>query len=697
MIRYFLFLFCFLFVGYSFGQKITIFPYFEDFENGPAGWVASGTANTWAFGTPAKSTIQGASSGTKAWVTGGLGGGQYNNNENSAVLSPEFDFSNMQQPVVQLRVWWNNEFSWDGAAFQATTNNGGTWLTIGTTNSPGNWYTDNTINGNPGGQQQGWSGRASSGNGSNGWVTAKHGTNALIGKSSVKFRVAFGSDGSVQDDGFAFDDVLLFDRRAKDVGILDIASPVQDCGFGGTYDVEIDLRNFGFEVADSFSLAYQINNDAPVIEAYTGSVGSDMNFTYTFSQQAVLNQNINYSISTWLIWPQDEENSNDSILNQGLKNVMPFGPTSFEGFFGKNIANVLPGWNEGKGNNPNIIKSKWTESDTIQTQFYGVATAKIKLTGSGVNDWLLTPSFVVPQPSRMFYSIGVTAPGDTVAAIMGDDDFIKVRVSIDCGSTWSDLKTYVKADNLGPDFQEEVLILDPFVGQEIIIGIQANTVLAEPESFDFHVSLQEARFVYPDDLGISAFRLGNGLPIMQAGSGDIVFYTIKNFGSNSVPNIPVLAYVGNSLFQHIQYSPLPQNQEVEIQAGGYWAYSNGPATVPVKIFTMVANDTINNNDTLFSFITVLGVTGFQNGIDESGVSIFPNPSKGNFQIVFGRDVFFDQLEILGPTGKSILSRNLEKGIDGISLGLESKNLTPGVYFLRLFGTDHSKTLELVIK
>ena len=33
---------------------------------------------------------------------------------------------------------------------------------------------DNTINGNPGGQQDGWSGRESSGNGSGGWVLSRH-------------------------------------------------------------------------------------------------------------------------------------------------------------------------------------------------------------------------------------------------------------------------------------------------------------------------------------------------------------------------------------------------------------------------------------------------------------------------------------------------------------------------------------------
>ncbi len=682
----------------GFGQKIATFPYFEDFENGQGGWNSGGSSSSWAFGKPNKSVINSASSGNNSWVTGGLGGGTYNPNENSNVSSPEFDFTNMQQPVVQLRVWWNAEFSWDGAAWQATTNNGGSWLTIGSTNSPGNWYTDNTISGNPGGQQQGWSGRTSTGNGSNGWVTAQHGMNALIGEPSVRFRVAFGSDGSVQDEGFAFDDIFIFDRKANDVGILNVVSPVQDCGFGGTYDVEIRCRNFGFQVASGFNLVYQINDNAPVVEAFSGTVASDNNFTYTFNQQAVLNQDTNYAISVWIDWPQDEENSNDSILNQGLKNVMPFGPTTFEGFEEKYVGDVLPGWNEGNGNNPSTGDSDWTGSDSIQSIHFGHTTAKINLRNNGINDWLLTPSFVVPQASRLFYSVAITSKDSTGPATMGADDFVKVRISTDCGLTWTDEMTYDVSSGLGPNLQDEVIIITKYQGQEIIVGFQANTGLVDPENYDFHVSLQQARFVYPNDVGIIQFWVDTvGVQTMQAGAGGYVSYTLKNFGSNQVEDIPILAEIGNSTYQHIQYQAVNSNGEEDILAGGYWAYSNGPAQVPVKIYTLYPSDTINVNDTLKSFITVLGVTGLGGSEVDKGVRVFPNPSDGQFRIDFGKDIFFDRLEVLDPSGRTIVKRSLVKEIDGLNLDLRDKELDPGTYILNLIGETDRKSVKLSIK
>lgn len=187
------------------------YPYFEDFEGGQNGWVINnGSAGTWAFGTPNKTVIIGASSGANCFVNGGLTG-DYNNSDNSYVQGPCFDFTNVCDPVITARVWWNAEFSWDGMNITASTDGGMTWTLVGIFGDPLNWYTDNTIAGNPGGYQSGWSGRQSTSNGSGGWVTATHRLNGLGGYSDVKIRFNFGSDGSVIDDGVAFDDVRISD------------------------------------------------------------------------------------------------------------------------------------------------------------------------------------------------------------------------------------------------------------------------------------------------------------------------------------------------------------------------------------------------------------------------------------------------------------------------------------------------------
>lgn len=195
---------------------VSSYPHFENFENGTGGWNTGGSNNSWAFGTPAKDVIQGAASGSNAWVTGGLGTGTYNTNENSYVIGPCFDLTTPPaNATVTMKVWWEAENSWDGANFQVSADSGNTWHNIGAMGDAINWYNDNSINGTPGGSQIGWTGRNNTGNGSGQWVIVSHAIDSVIGGDTVlgnpyvRFRVAFGSDASVQDDGFAFDDFSI--------------------------------------------------------------------------------------------------------------------------------------------------------------------------------------------------------------------------------------------------------------------------------------------------------------------------------------------------------------------------------------------------------------------------------------------------------------------------------------------------------
>ncbi|MUU79223.1 choice-of-anchor L domain-containing protein [Winogradskyella endarachnes] len=188
--------------------QISTFPYTEDFESGDGGWVADNTTNgTWALGTPAGAIINSAASGANAWVTNLTG--TYNTNENSWVTSPVFDFSALSAPAIQMSIWYDAEFSWDGAVLQSSIDNGTTWVNVGAMGDPNNWYTDNSINGSPGGQQEGWSGTGTAG--TNAWVMASNSLASLAGQANVILRVAFGSDGSIVDEGFGFDNINVYE------------------------------------------------------------------------------------------------------------------------------------------------------------------------------------------------------------------------------------------------------------------------------------------------------------------------------------------------------------------------------------------------------------------------------------------------------------------------------------------------------
>ncbi|MFN5325185.1 MAG: PKD domain-containing protein [Bacteroidota bacterium] len=216
-------LFCSHFAAGQCTNVISSFPYNEGFENGPA-WtsgVVSGIDN-WAWGAPSRATINSAGGGVNAWCVGGLTGSGYASSAQCYLLSPCFDFSNLDFPWISFKIFWECERQWDGMVLQYSLN-GTTWTNVGAFNDPvdclnQNWYNYGNITWlNTIAVKHGWSGRAGAtsgsctgGFGSNGWVTASHCLSALAGQSNVRFRFLFGSGTSCNAyDGMALDDILI--------------------------------------------------------------------------------------------------------------------------------------------------------------------------------------------------------------------------------------------------------------------------------------------------------------------------------------------------------------------------------------------------------------------------------------------------------------------------------------------------------
>ncbi|MEL6676730.1 MAG: PKD domain-containing protein [Bacteroidota bacterium] len=202
--------------------QITTFPYFEDFDSGPGGWVPNiGGINGWTHGTPAKPVISAAASAPNCWVTGSLTG-NYADNSSAFVESPEFDFSNLNNPHIAFSVFWELEANFDGVALAASTDSGATWNVVGGFLDPVAWYNNQSIVGGflggPCGQSLGWSGRDITGNGSQQWLPAQHALNGLANEPSVRLRFCLGSDFGNTYDGFAFDDVVIADAPFVDLG-----------------------------------------------------------------------------------------------------------------------------------------------------------------------------------------------------------------------------------------------------------------------------------------------------------------------------------------------------------------------------------------------------------------------------------------------------------------------------------------------
>ena len=183
----------------------------EDFATGDGGWTAGGSSSSWEYATPSTATIMGAYTGTQVWVTNATG--DYNVSETSWVESPSFDLSSAtMDPVIELAVSWKTESCCDEVWLEVSTNGGSTWSKVGEQGE--DWYNDSS---------DVWAGSSS------GWRPVTTELTGTAGFDDVKIRIYFDADFSVQDEGFAFDDVVVREELCNN-GVQDASEADVDCG-----------------------------------------------------------------------------------------------------------------------------------------------------------------------------------------------------------------------------------------------------------------------------------------------------------------------------------------------------------------------------------------------------------------------------------------------------------------------------------
>ncbi len=176
---------------------ISTFPYLEGFESGAASWYSKGQNNSWQLGTPAKTVINKAANGSKAWVTSLTG--LYNSNEISYLYSPCFNLSALTQPVLSfshifvLEDGLPADYTW----IEYSDNGGVTWTRLGTNGAGTNWYND------PTGKNQ-WRPSLVT------WHVAS--INLPTTGSNVRFRFVMASDMGFNLEGVGIDDIHVFDK-----------------------------------------------------------------------------------------------------------------------------------------------------------------------------------------------------------------------------------------------------------------------------------------------------------------------------------------------------------------------------------------------------------------------------------------------------------------------------------------------------
>lgn len=304
--------------------KISIYPYFENFEASNGYWYTSldTSISSWQWGHPNSPELVGGANGSaNAWKTNLTG--NHLENENSWVESPCFDFSGLSHPILEMDIWYQTNASVfsqsSGVKLEASFDNGATWFVIGNVGEGQNWYTNNT----------GWFGS------SNIWLHAKHNLDTLAGHSNVKLRIKakfitylpyYPTEG-----GFAFDNVKIYEQPLIDVGISELFAPENKCGLTHNELVRVRVKNYGVNTVNGpIPLAYSIDGGQTFVQenmSVSLSSGQEMQYTF-FAHPANMQQTGVYNLVVKTLLPNDEDTTNNAlvrtVVNKPIVSNYPF-------------------------------------------------------------------------------------------------------------------------------------------------------------------------------------------------------------------------------------------------------------------------------------------------------------------------------------------------------------------------------------
>ena len=307
---------------------IVTFPYYQDFEDGSAGWVSGGTESSWELGEPAGFAIVGPPPPTpgslNSWTTSLTD--YYNLNEKSYVVSPCLDFSTLLLPFIEFDLNYDIQLYDDGAKMQYSIDGGATWSDLGGIGTGENWYNHDAcyamyptfyID-----DYNGWSGNSA------GWLHAYHDLTFLAGESSVKLRFVFASSNYWNfNDGFAFDNVWIGDPYPNDVGVTDVVDPTSGPSLTDIETVSVEVTNFGTITQTGFPVSYRVDAGPIYTETFTGTLAAGESGIHTFSSTADLSVDGDYIFKAWTSLAPDEDLLNDTLI-ETISNLEPLTGTA---------------------------------------------------------------------------------------------------------------------------------------------------------------------------------------------------------------------------------------------------------------------------------------------------------------------------------------------------------------------------------
>ncbi|MEM7655518.1 MAG: T9SS type A sorting domain-containing protein [Bacteroidota bacterium] len=323
-------------------------------------------------------------------------------------------------------------------------------------------------------------------------------------------------DISGNGSGFADNDYYDFfptSGAAADVAVLGVSfSDIANQGCATTTEpITIQVLNAGTTPATGILASFSVDGGIPVApETIPGTFAPGDTATYTFTATADLSAPGVHTVLGIATIIGDGDNSNDSLGGSvfTIPAEVPSLPVvDFTGYNSSNLSTLFPGWFEAEGvDAPGGTTAQW-----VQDAFGNVAggpngiAARINLFTTGDNDWIVGPKVLVGPATQLSFDLAVTDFNNTAPENFGSDDSLKIRISTDCGNTFTDLGFYDVNTPVSNTGQNEVYDLSAFAGQEVIIGFYATEgSVDDAEDYDVFIDNINIEELVPTDVAVNA-------------------------------------------------------------------------------------------------------------------------------------------------------------------------------------------------
>lgn len=162
----------------------------------------------WEIASPVQSLLNGAPTGSKAYVTSASR--NYPDNSISYLYTNCYDLTTVSNPVLAFKMGFDIENNWDYLLVEYSTNGGQDWNILGNA-ADSNWYNSaSTANGLPGKQ---WTGEGENsnpaGNTNADYNDYSYDLSAFTNESSIVFRFKFFTDQAQNEEGVVIDDLVI--------------------------------------------------------------------------------------------------------------------------------------------------------------------------------------------------------------------------------------------------------------------------------------------------------------------------------------------------------------------------------------------------------------------------------------------------------------------------------------------------------